>query len=161
MGPLVDFANRVLWEGRDIGNRNQARRDAERREMTDSLRERIARAIVDAAYGGSDHHEEIEAWLPCADAALAAIEASGTHVIAPLEPTQEQQISGVMAMAKALEPFIAKLRAEGRESDAITLSVISSGHITGPIYRAALAARPRYVAPTNTDTSPNTNSAGR
>lgn len=33
MGPPGDFANQVLWHGREIGNRNQARRDAERRKQ--------------------------------------------------------------------------------------------------------------------------------
>lgn len=121
--------------------------------MMDSLRAVMARsyceAFDDCQCNCAVENKPLDRWCrgPVAgtDAALAAIEAAGTHCIAPLEPTLEQQISGVVAMAKALEPFIAKLRAEGRESDAITLSVISTGHITGPIYRAALAARPRDV----------------
>lgn len=124
---------------------------AETRELSEVLAGKMWERTHDGTWPGDADDEVAAIYRDDADAALAAIEASGTHCIVPLEPMQEQQISGVEAMAKALEPFIAKLRAEGRESDAITLSVISSGHITGPVYRAALAARPRDVAPTSPD----------
>lgn len=55
--------------------------------MTDALVEAVARALI---AGGPQHYDEPTAFhLRQARAALAAIEASGTHVVAPKVPTSK------------------------------------------------------------------------
>jgi hypothetical protein len=62
-----------------------------------SLRERIARAIEATMFAphelplSGDLHQK---YLETADAALAAIEASGTHAVVPMEPTPEMLSAG-------------------------------------------------------------------
>lgn len=95
--------------------------------MSDSLREAVARAISDAfdawkdiEYAdGLDHDDECMRFI--ADAALAAIEASGTHCIAPLEPTDIMCVKGSEAVGGDIPdhwlptPYKAMLAARPRE----------------------------------------------
>ena len=96
-----------------------------------SLRERVAQAMFEAdersretvakisRMAWSEVGDQYRAnWLERADAAIAAIEASGTHVVVPVEPTE--------AMVKS----------------AIAEAITVEG-----IYRAMLAARPLDVSP--------------
>lgn len=90
-----------------------------------TLREQIIRALepyfsgADRAY--KEHHK-------AADAALAAIEASGTHVVVPVEPT----LAMVAEFARLMwhEPRLFRKTEEQ----------------VGAVYRSMLAARPRDAA---------------
>lgn len=99
--------------------------------VSDSLREQIGRAIVDAWHAPiarwnaaadlpphrrAPWDSEAPIYLPIADAALAAIEAAGCAIV-PIEPTEEMQAAGAYPR-------------ENRKPVA-------------DIYRAMLAARPK------------------
>ena len=93
------------------------------------LRELIARAVHKSLNGPDAMWDclrlpEMNWFRGHADAALAAIEASGTHVVVPVEPTQEQEHAGWDRVNRDLE--------EGH-SQALR-----------DLYRAMLAARPRH-----------------
>lgn len=109
--------------------------------MNGSLRELMARAIADgwhdpiARWNAAAHlppHRrppwdgEMHIWLPIADAALAAIEASGTHVVVPVEPTKEMYSAGGKS-----EPFMPM---DGR-------SWTPGQIVAATVWRAMLAAR--------------------
>lgn len=120
--------------------------------MTDkSLREVIARAIADGwhdpitrwnaladlpPYRRPPWDSEAHIWRPIADAAIAALEASGS-CIAPLEPTE--------AMIEAGDDICPIAR--GTETHRMT-----GGRVPEDYYRAMIAARPRDAA--STDASP-------
>lgn len=112
--------------------------------MSDSLRELVARALARKRVieniwrenrGESDEafiwRAVDHAWrdfLPDADTALAAIEASGTHVVVPVKPT----LAMVAEFARLMwhEPRLFRKTEEQ----------------VGAVYRSMLAARPRDAA---------------
>lgn len=75
--------------------------------MDSNLREAIARSLYEHEVGDdraialpwNDAYQK--PWLADADAALAAIEASGTHVVVPVEPTNEM----IGAVARIPQPY--------------------------------------------------------
>lgn len=117
--------------------------------MTDSLREQIARAMFTADEASREIVARIPRmtwadigdqyrnnWRERADAALAAIEASGTHAVAPLEPTEEM----VMAGCRALE----RVSRDAFMAASLSPDKWAMGKLKMPYrYRAALAVRPR------------------
>ena len=91
--------------------------------MSESLRERIARAIEDKAdaWAAGEGCDELLDWAPdyrnaLADAALAAIEASGTHVVVPAEPTEEMiEATGIKNRIAARAVILAALAVRPRD----------------------------------------------
>lgn len=69
--------------------------------MNNGLVEHVARGLFDSAFEGygkfwdesADFHAN---YIRQAKAALAAIEASGTHVVVPVEPTDDMTTAGAM-----------------------------------------------------------------
>lgn len=125
--------------------------------MSESMVERVGRAMKEArdrplrewneAAGLGQKMPPWESdghiWLGLARAAIVAHEKALAHagfVIVPREPNKEMRICAVQAMHKAGEPFREKLKAEGRNLDAILLEVSCSSHITDPVWRAMLDA---------------------
>jgi len=137
-----------------------------------SLRERIAQAMFEAdersretvakisRMAWSEVGDQYRAnWLERADAAIAAIEASGTHVVVPVEQYDRMQgaLEQIVSWSKAYpldifpEPDLKKAR-ELLEAGGVTLDAVSAHcmrHVVDRVADIALAARPLDATPTD------------
>ena len=98
--------------------------DSERSRWTDSLRVAMALEMATRRKDAVGRGAVMDVYGDLADAALAAIEASGTHVVVPLVPEVEQTNAG---------------------GDAL----LGNYPMADTVYRAMLAARPHDLAPTD------------
>lgn len=91
-----------------------------------ALRKRIAQAAAAIRNDAEGDGAIMDVYGDIADAALAAIEASGTHVVVPVKPTFAMEGAGA--------------ETRSRHADHTPLDCFLC---VGTIYRAMLAARPK------------------
>jgi hypothetical protein len=118
--------------------------------MTDKLIEAVARAIYSSHSMEYDHPSGWSIELESARAALAAIEASGTHVVVPVEPTFAMNKAGKGNMPVEYDLRTMLSSREPEFPSAQRLVAVGFEHPNkqakpASVYAAMIAARPQVL----------------